>query len=101
MRAANGHQGLSLMALGKPGRLRVDQPTITSKELRLAPGVAFSSRTILRIGVAALGVLRATVFTIIAVTTLSTIAMVLYPLIGHLLALHPRAKRRVSRRHHS
>ena len=127
-----------------------------SKESRLAPGVAFSSRTILRIGVAALGARitseqilglgwstlagvavavaltilfglfaaetiglkrrfgvltagsvaicgasaavaiaavlprhemseRDTVFTIIAVTTLSTIAMVLYPLIGHLL----------------
>ena len=127
-----------------------------SKESRRAPGVAFSSRTILRIGVAALGARitteqilglgwstlagvavavaltilfglfaaetiglkrrfgvltagsvaicgasaavaiaavlprhemseRDTVFTIIAVTTLSTIAMVLYPLIGHLL----------------
>jgi len=34
--AAAGHQGVSLMGLGNPGRLRVDQPTITG-ELRPAP----------------------------------------------------------------
>ena len=34
--AASGHQGVSLIGLGKPGRLRVDQPTITG-ELGPAP----------------------------------------------------------------
>ncbi len=33
---ASGHQGASLMGLGKPGRLRVEQPTITG-ELGPAP----------------------------------------------------------------
>ena len=34
--AASGHQGVSLIGLGKPGQLRVDQPTITG-ELGPAP----------------------------------------------------------------
>ena len=74
-----------------------------SKESRLAPGVAFSSRTILRIGVAALGA---------RITARHSVHHHRRDDLKHhsdgalstdrsSAALHPRAKRRVSRRHHS
>ena len=42
---------------------------------------------------------RATLFTVVGVSVLSTLAMIVYPMLAHALGLDPRAGRHLPRRH--